>query len=381
MFLVVMAILVNSPPLFYMTVAVFATLAASRLQAWLAVRGLRFERAVPPSVSIGEVVTVETIVWSDRKIRRPLVTVEDVLPESMKIADRTPALPVAPAFDQPIKTRFSFRPMRRGRYHWKNLQVRGTDALGLVTMDKTYVADPVELTVYPVPLPVAIEIRPTTGWGTSDIESGLVRGSGIETRGIREYAYGDPLRHVHWRSSARTGRLMVKEFDTGSGLSLAFVLQRSLGSDVGPTGGSTFEATCGHALFLATKYAEAGAMVWFPGLESPDAALAHPDARTRAVRDILTDVQATSGTPVSQHVSQEHFREGTTVVVFLSVQDPGLPAALLGLGPIRKVCLVYDCNEFEKGAKARSAVEPAYLNQLEATGTEVMLMPNVEAAL
>ena len=30
---------------------------------------------------------------------------------------------------------------------------------------------------------------------------------------IRDYRYGDPLRHVHWRSSARVGQLLVREFE------------------------------------------------------------------------------------------------------------------------------------------------------------------------
>jgi len=34
-----------------------------------------------------------------------------------------------------------------------------------------------------------------------------------DTSSVRDYHRGDPLRHVHWRSSARRGELMVREFD------------------------------------------------------------------------------------------------------------------------------------------------------------------------
>lgn len=34
-----------------------------------------------------------------------------------------------------------------------------------------------------------------------------------DTSSVRDYVRGDPLRHVHWRSSARRGELMVREFD------------------------------------------------------------------------------------------------------------------------------------------------------------------------
>lgn len=35
--------------------------------------------------------------------------------------------------------------------------------------------------------------------------------SGTEVIGVREYVRGDPVRHVHWRSTARTGLLVVRE--------------------------------------------------------------------------------------------------------------------------------------------------------------------------
>jgi len=38
-------------------------------------------------------------------------------------------------------------------------------------------------------------------------------GSGTEMFGVREYRPGDPLRRIHWRSSARHGELIVREFE------------------------------------------------------------------------------------------------------------------------------------------------------------------------
>jgi uncharacterized protein (DUF58 family) len=38
-------------------------------------------------------------------------------------------------------------------------------------------------------------------------------GSGTELFGVREYRQGDPLRRIHWRSSARHGELIVREYE------------------------------------------------------------------------------------------------------------------------------------------------------------------------
>jgi uncharacterized protein (DUF58 family) len=38
-------------------------------------------------------------------------------------------------------------------------------------------------------------------------------GAGTELFGVREYRAGDPLRRIHWRSSARLGTLVVREYE------------------------------------------------------------------------------------------------------------------------------------------------------------------------
>ncbi len=57
---------------------------------------------------------------------------------------------------------------------------------------------------------------------------------GLEVRGAREWRPGDPARHVHWRSTARTGRLTVLERGAASRNKLGVVI-------VGHPGAPTFE--------------------------------------------------------------------------------------------------------------------------------------------
>jgi len=384
MFLVVMAILVNSPALFYMATAIIATLGASRLQAWLAVRGLRFERVTSPAVRVGELVTVEITVWSDRRLKRPLVTVFDRLPKQLVVADRTPSLPIAPSFDQPIRTRYSFRPMRRGKYKWSQLTAFGTDALGLVTLENSYTTEPLELTVYPSPLPVIADIHPTIGWGASDLDSGRTHGVGLEPRGIREFAQGDPLRYIHWRSSARRGQLMVKEFETGSGVHIHFILQRTIGTEVGTQETSTFEAMCGHALFLAASYAKKGASVQFTSLETRDVARTHPEVREREIREVLTEIQPSQTATLAEELGglRNQFQPGDTVVLFIAAADNQVPGVISLFKEVKVTCLLYDALEYrdpkKPGLTVASAADPMYIAQLESCGAETIVMPRVE---
>jgi uncharacterized protein (DUF58 family) len=76
-------------------------------------------------------------------------------------------------------------------------------------------------------------------------------GQGAEFVGVREYRPGDSPRHVHWRTTARAGRLMVKEFaeDTQPGLTLALDLRAE--SVLGPEGDNTLERAIKVAATLA----------------------------------------------------------------------------------------------------------------------------------
>ncbi len=59
--------------------------------------------------------------------------------------------------------------------------------------------------------------------------------------GVREYRRGDPLRHVHWRSTARTGQLMVREFEREPGSLLSVLVVNGKGRDAGPWGDTALD--------------------------------------------------------------------------------------------------------------------------------------------
>ncbi|MES1228125.1 MAG: DUF58 domain-containing protein, partial [Armatimonadota bacterium] len=367
--------------LFIMAAAVIATIFAARLQAYLAVRALRFERFVPPAVKVGEPTTVEIIVWSERRIKRPLVTITDAIPKRLIGEQLVNSLPVAPSYDQPIKTRYIFKPIRRGRYHWERLTAEASDATGLVSQNKQYHADPVDLTVYPSPLAVNVDLSPIVGWGASELDEGKHRGSGMEPHGIREYAYGDPMRYVHWRSTARRGKLMVKEFETGSGVSVNFFLQRTQGTEVSGKETSTFEAMCANALYLASDFIKKGATVCFPTEEARAVQRAHAEVREREVREVLTDIQPNVSQLLSQDVSQyrPNIRAGETIAIFVAVQDSLLPAAIAGWTDVQVTILAYNPAEYgEVPTQLAKATDPQYISALEMAGAKVIVIPRME---
>lgn len=376
-----MAVLINSPALFYMSTAVIATLGGSRLQARLSVRGLRFDRWLAPTARVGETVRVSLMVWSERRARRPLIALSDALPAAMAPRLLARPIPVAPDIEHPVLSQYSFVPMRRGKFRWDRITVVGSDALGLVAARYEYRTPPADLTVYPAPIPVSINIQSSSGWGISELDTGRVRGSGIESRGTREYADGDPLRYVHWPSTARAQKLMVKDFDSGAGMQVLFVLQNTAGTDIGEMPMTSFEAMCGHTCYLAREYLRKGARILFPTIEEPNQGSWSESVRQDEMDDLLATIQPDSPASISAQLAEirHRFQPGQTLVLLLAVADPGLPNSLRMLSDLHRVCLVYDADAYARGRlSVRSAADAGYMEELRAAGATVTLMPHVQ---
>ena len=99
---------------------------------------------------------------------------------------------------------------RRGVFSFEPIGVETSAPFGLFRARRTLDA-PLEVTVYPRVLPMGTTFSPGYLQGhMPDNSPPVTRG---EFRGSREFQRGDRLRNIHWRNTARSGRLMVKEFD------------------------------------------------------------------------------------------------------------------------------------------------------------------------
>lgn len=88
--------------------------------------------------------------------------------------------------------------------------VRG-DALGLLLTVQDW-TEPVKLWVHPKTVRLEFD---ATGF-QSDVEgvtTARLSSSDVSFHALRDYAPGDDRRHVHWPTSARTGRLVVRQFE------------------------------------------------------------------------------------------------------------------------------------------------------------------------
>lgn len=85
------------------------------------------------------------------------------------------------------------------------------DPIGLLRRESS-TAEPVQLFVHPRTIPVPSMstgfVRDLEGSPTRDVSA-----SDVAFHAVREYVPGDERRHIHWRSSAKAGTLMVRQFE------------------------------------------------------------------------------------------------------------------------------------------------------------------------
>ena len=197
--------LVGTTQLFQLAYALAGLLLAALVLGWFFSRGLGYERRLSAAERFvaGRSSRVGLMVQNASRTRSPNVEVLDHLPKRRLLK--------APSVGG-LNTRILQEPVffeRRGLYELGPAEVRTIDPFGLLRFSRRFAARE-EAIVYPRVFElVGFPLRGRDGM--SGARDSLGR-RGDEFSGLREYRQGDDRRHIHWKSVARTGELVVKEF-------------------------------------------------------------------------------------------------------------------------------------------------------------------------
>jgi uncharacterized protein (DUF58 family) len=114
---------------------------------------------------------------------------------------------------QEVEVRVEITPLRRGILRFTGVTLAHPDPLGLFRA-LTTVPLPQTVIILPrrYPLP-AIALPGTVKYQEGGVALAASVGQSEEYVALRDYRHGDPLRHIHWRSWARVGKPVVKEFE------------------------------------------------------------------------------------------------------------------------------------------------------------------------
>src|SRR5215207_2164118 len=153
--------------------------------------------------------------------------------------------------------RYPVRSEARGRYRIGPLRLRLADPFGLVELTRSFSAVD-RLTVVPLVQPLP-PVRLGGAWesgGESVSRSAAIRGD--DDAATREYRNGDDLRKVHWRSTARVGKLMVRREERPWQSRATLLLDTRASAHRGDGPGSSFEWAVSAAASIGVHTARRG---------------------------------------------------------------------------------------------------------------------------
>ncbi|MDQ3963711.1 MAG: DUF58 domain-containing protein [Actinomycetota bacterium] len=198
-------------------------------------RALKIVRSLPGRVRVGDEVRVGLTVRNDGRRWVPVALLEDRFAafEPIRVAHD----PIPPGTQSHLE--LVRQATRRGSFASGHVAWDCAAPFGLARSRSLFLVDSatkvvprwVELTTFPILEPAS---------SPSDVVHERARtGAGEEYLGVREYRPGDPPKTVHWRSTARAGHLIVREYEQEASVRVGLVLA---GGDHGAAPDSSYEA-------------------------------------------------------------------------------------------------------------------------------------------
>tara|TARA_B100000586_G_scaffold258138_1_gene222405 strand:+ start:233 stop:1444 length:1212 start_codon:yes stop_codon:yes gene_type:complete len=151
---------------------------------------------------------------------------------------------------------------QRGVFEMGPIEISTTDLLGIYRATTRH-GEIDKIMVYPKIYDLRnfnIGTSQITNEGTSRKKSNILS---PHASSVREYAYGDSLSRVHWKTTARTNRLMSKEFDVGSSNEVVILNDLDISVQCGRLEDSTDELSISVTASLTKSYTDSHTPVGF----------------------------------------------------------------------------------------------------------------------
>jgi len=226
--IVLAAVLLGLGQLLFVAYLAGAVAILALLMTVIAPRGLTTERECDRRhAQIGNEALVTVTVRNHKPLPVSWAVVEDLLPGEVQVTDGVPARATGIRAFGDISLKYTIKCTQRGYFRIGPVMMESGDFFGMM---RRYVASDIAhfLTVYPQVVPLQRYSIPTQRpLGELVVRQRLLEDP-TRIAGVREYRHGDPLRIVHWKATAKTGRLHSKLFDPATLIGAHIILDFSL---------------------------------------------------------------------------------------------------------------------------------------------------------
>ena len=216
--------LLRNPLLFSMGLL----LGSALLVAWgwfrLCLVNLNVERRFSQTRAFwGETVEMEQVFTNDKALPLPWLSVVDEYPTGLRIISPAGAYSHRPrrkglktslslGWYERVTRRYPVECVARGEHEFGPIEIESGDIFGLFRRIAT-ITTPQPLLIYPRYVPVdQLGLPARQPFGDFKALQQLATDP-LRFKSVREYAYGDNPRHIHWSATARRGVLQTKLFE------------------------------------------------------------------------------------------------------------------------------------------------------------------------
>ncbi|MBI4201054.1 MAG: DUF58 domain-containing protein [Chloroflexi bacterium] len=343
--------------LFYVLVL---TLAGGYLWAWLNLRRLEVKvdrRALRVHVGqrLDERITVRNKGWL-AKSWLEVVELSD-------LQEYPPGKTISLASNAFRSWRTNTPAKRRGAYQLGPLRIATGDPLGLFHIERYY-AGTQQIFVLPAVVPLQRFFVPSADLLGEDLMRQRSYQVTPHAATVRDYLPGDGVGRVHWPSSARLGKLMVKEFDAGLTSEVWILVDMEAAVQIPHEDDATDELAVTAASSIARHLLKARQPVGV-ALSGKELLLLHPDRsiiQDARILDLLALAKADGTTSLAEAIARVDprlNRHSSLVVITASTSDQWIPGMrMLGYRGVRPVAVLVDGESFG-GKDSPRALLPA----------------------
>ena len=251
---------------------------------------------------------------------------------------------------RPVRLRLEAVATRRGRFVVPGLGVAGTDPLGLLATRRSAGQPATTLLAYPCFFRLDdLPLQPGRRYQPGGIPLASSLGDSSEFVGTRDYRDGDPPRRIHWRSWARRGAPVVKEYQQEYFSRIALVLDTYLPRRPREADRRRFEAAVSLLASVAGHFSRTEDVVdvFAAGADVYEVSAGRSLAYLENVLEVLACLEPCSEPPFEKlvpHLDERLSRLTSVVAVVLEWDEAreGFLRRLKDLGVAVRVMLVHE---------------------------------------
>ena len=360
--LLIFSIAAKQVPLFLVCLLFFMAGGIARLWNKYSLQRVEYHRRLSSNrVFFGEEVKMEIEVSNRKPLPLPWLQADDEIPKEVTLL-KGKTMPDYSLTHQllsnlfsinwyhKIKRHYTIQCPHRGYFTFGPTKLSSGDVFGFFTRYKEIDTSDY-LIVYPKIVPLEkLGIPSRQPLGEIRTRNHLFQDP-VLTMGIRQYQYGDSLKSIHWKSTARTGRLQTKIFEPTTTIDMGIFLDvRTVQPPYWGVITEKLELAIVAAASMANDALSEGYRVGlYVNQNNPDSPELvrlppnrHPEQLKR-ILEALAIIKPVYTTPIAEVLLQEsrNLPWGSTMVVITAVPTEPLLSALLRMKRVgRKVVLI-----------------------------------------